>query len=135
MRKQAITATLVLVLIASAAIPLLAQSTQPAQQQPQTLKITQGPKVESSTGNDAIIAWSTNVAASTVVRYGTDPKNLDQTAEAPWGGLTHRVTLTNLHPNTTYYYRVDSGQGQGIGGNISSEVQQFHTSNATPTAK
>src|SRR6266404_5961133 len=81
----------------------------------QAVQITQGPRVESVSGDTAIVAWSTNANAGTQVRYGTDPNNLSQTAQAPWGGVTHRVTISNLQPNTTYYFQVDSGQGQGTG--------------------
>ncbi len=91
------------------------------------VKITKGPVVEHSSANSAVVAWSTNVSASTVVKYGTDQNNLNQTAQAPWGGLTHRVTIQNLEPGKTYYYQVDSGQGQGSGGNTMSQVESFTT--------
>lgn len=101
---------------------------QPAQQN-QNVQITQGPRVESTTADSAVIAWSTNVNASTVLKYGTDRNNLNMTAEAPWGGLTHRVTIKNLQPNTTYYFDVESGQGQGTGTKAISGVSQFKTQN------
>jgi hypothetical protein len=52
------------------------------------------------------------------VTYGTNPNNLTQLAEAPWGagGLTHRVQIRNLKPGTTYYFTVETGQAQGTGG-------------------
>jgi phosphodiesterase/alkaline phosphatase D-like protein len=80
--------------------------------------ITQGPVLESVSDHSAVIAWSTNKDGSTVVNYGTDPRNLAQVAEAPWGanGRTHRVELRNLQPNTTYYFRVETGQTRGGNG-------------------
>src|SRR5512147_2103703 len=89
--------------------------------------ITKGPVVEHASADSAVIAWSTNVSSSTVVRYGTDQNNLSQTAQAPWGSLTHRVTIKNLEPGKTYYFQVDSGQGQGSGGNAMSQVESFTT--------
>ena len=82
------------------------------------VKITNGPQLEYVDSNSATIAWSTNVKGSTRVTYGTDPNNLRQLAEAPWGagGLTHRVKIQNLQPNTTYYFDVETGQAQGTGG-------------------
>src|SRR5215471_18199990 len=77
--------------------------------QSQNMQITQGPKVENTSDKTAVIAWSTNVQGSTVVKFGTDQNNLSQTAQAPWGGLTHRVTLRTLQPGTTYYFDVESG--------------------------
>jgi phosphodiesterase/alkaline phosphatase D-like protein len=95
-----------------------------------TVKITNGPVLEAVTGNTATVAWSTNRRGSSRVNYGTDPNNLTQLAEAPWGrgGLTHRVELKNLQPNTTYYFRVETGQAQGTGGQVESQnVQSFTT--------
>jgi phosphodiesterase/alkaline phosphatase D-like protein len=101
---------------------------QPSQSgQPQNLQITDGPRVESVTGNSAILAWSTNIGSSAIVHYGTDPKNLSQMAEAPWSNSTHRVTLSNLQPNTTYYFQVESSQGQGTGTGTMSAIEQFRT--------
>src|SRR5437879_5057361 len=76
------------------------------------VKITNGPVVEHVTDTTAVIAWSTNVNAGTVVHYGTDPRHLDMTAGMPWGGLTHRVNLKDLFPGTTYYFQAESPKGQ-----------------------
>lgn len=100
----------------------------------QEVKITKGPVVEHTAADTAIVAWSTNVSASTVVKYGTDQNNLSQTAQAPWGGLTHRVTIKNLEPGKTYYFQVDSGQGQGVGGNAMSEIGSFTTQGGSSPA-
>lgn len=93
----------------------------------QNLQITNGPRVEHADSNSAVIAWSTNTNGSTVLKYGTDPNKLNQTAETPWGGVTHRVTIHDLQPNTTYYFQVASGQGQGTGTGAVSSVSQFKT--------
>ena len=97
------------------------------------VQITQGPKVEHADATTAIIAWSTNVSAGTAVKYGTDSAHLSQSAAMPWGGFTHRVTLRDLKPNTTYYFQVISDHAQGSGTNIASSVSQFQTAaqNAT----
>ena len=91
------------------------------------VKLTNGPVVESVQDDKATIAWSTNDNSSTILKYGTDPNNLDRTAERPWGGHTHRVYLKNLKPNTTYYYRVESTQAQGTGSQVISGVETFKT--------
>ncbi len=91
------------------------------------LQITSGPKIEHVDSNSVVIAWSTNTNASTLLKYGTDPKALNLTTETPWGGLTHRVTVSNLLPNTTYYFQVVSAQGQGTGTAAMSTVSQFTT--------
>lgn len=98
------------------------------------IHIANGPRVEGVHATHAQIAWSTNVPSSAILRYGTNPNDLDQTAEAPWGGggerngdLVHRVELRNLRPNTTYYFRVDSTEARGSGTAAQSGVQSFHT--------
>jgi phosphodiesterase/alkaline phosphatase D-like protein len=102
-------------------------------QRSQAVKITNGPRVEGTGDNMAVIAWTTNTGGSSIVRYGTDRNNLNQMAEAPYAdnegarSQTHRVHLKNLSPNTTYYYMVDSGQGEGTGTEAKSGIEEFHT--------
>jgi len=91
------------------------------------LHITKGPVIEYLTKDSAIVAWSTNRQASTLVRYGTDPNNLNRTAEAPWGQETHRVTVRNLQPDTKYYFVVESSQAQGTGAMAKSMPAPFQT--------
>jgi hypothetical protein len=99
------------------------------------VQITQGPVVENVTDTTVEIAWSTNVNSGTALRYGTDPSHLDQTAGMPWGGLTHRVTIKNLQPNTTYYFKAESGQGQGTGTLASTAQASFQTKPAGAPAQ
>ena len=94
---------------------------------PQTLVITNGPVVENVTDTTAQVAWSTNVSSSTIVHYGIDSVQLNGVASMPWGALTHRVQLKNLKPNTMYYFRVESGQGQGTGTDVQAAESAFQT--------
>src|SRR5215469_6774357 len=91
------------------------------------VKIVQGPVVENVTDNTAIIAWSTNVNSGTLLHYGIDPSNLDKVAGMPWGGLTHRVTLKDLKPDTKYYFRAESAEGQGTGTAAAAPQSSFRT--------
>ena len=91
------------------------------------VKIVKGPVVEHTGEHTAVIAWSTNASASTIVRYGTDANKLDRTAQMPWGGLTHRVTIKDLQPGTTYYFRVDSDHAQGSGTSAQSQTDKSTT--------
>jgi phosphodiesterase/alkaline phosphatase D-like protein len=104
----------------------VAQQSPNAQQNP-NVQITKGPTIESVTPRSAVIAWSTNTNSGSTLRYGTSPDQLAKTAQVPWGGLTHRVTLQNLQPNTTYYFTVESMQGEGTGTGAASGVAQFKT--------
>ena len=96
------------------------------------LRITKGPVVEHAGSNTAVIAWSTNASSATIVLYGTDPNNLNEKAQMPWGALTHRVTLKNLQPGTTYYFQVDSVEGSGSNGE--SRVNRFTTAGNGPNS-
>jgi phosphodiesterase/alkaline phosphatase D-like protein len=119
-----------LALLACAAMLLLQVA---VAQQMQPLTITNGPKIEYVGPRSAEIAWTTSTGGSTILRYGTDPNSLNQTAEEPYAKgqgsahVTHRVTVKNLQPNTKYYFIVDSGQGQGTGTEARSPVQSFTT--------
>ena len=105
-------------------------STSPDPSQDQStppVKIIHGPVVELVADSMAQVAWSTNVNAGTLVHYGTDPQDLNQTAGMPWGGLTHRVVLKRLNPSTTYYFKVESAQGQDTGTRAESQQSSFKT--------
>jgi hypothetical protein len=91
------------------------------------VEIVGGPVVEHVTDTTAVIAWSTNVNAGTVLHYGTDPNHLDRAAGMPWGGLTHRVDLKDLKPDTKYYFRAESPMGQGTGTSATAPPSSFRT--------
>lgn len=91
------------------------------------VKITNGPVVEHVTDTTAQIAWSTNVNSGTMLFYGENPDFLDKTGSMPWGGITHRVQLKGLRPGTKYYFRAESGKGQGTGTTATAEVKTFQT--------
>ncbi len=110
---------LLVIALALFALSLWAQSSQ--------LKITHGPVLEGTNATTATIAWTTNLNSGTRVLYGLDPQHLDKKAEMPWGGITHRVTLKGLQPNTTYYWQAVATKGQGSGEDATSDVQSFTT--------
>ncbi len=86
-----------------------------AESAPVGARITQGPSIQYADDHSAVVSWSTNESAPTIVYYGTDPQNLGHTAESAGGTTFHRIHLSGLAPDTTYYFLVDSGQGRGTG--------------------
>jgi hypothetical protein len=68
-----------------------------------------------------------------VVHYGTDPKDLSQTAKNPirlnpdHPSALFRVRMDDLKPKTTYYYTVDSMEATGEGDGVKSTIKQFTT--------
>ena len=97
------------------------------------VRITNGPKVEGTGPNWAVIAWTTNAASGSVIRYGTDRNSLTQTAQSPYSdkegasAQNHRVRVNNLKPNTTYYFVADSAHGEDTGTEAKSPVEEFKT--------
>src|SRR5712671_4144855 len=110
----------------------------PAGKKVARMQIIDGPVLESATHNSAIIRWKTNTGSSliehSVVRYGTDPKDLSSKAESlnRWNRnlpyMIHRVQVMKLTPRTTYYYTVESVRGDGtLLGGRSNTISQFTT--------
>jgi len=68
-----------------------------------------------------------------IVHYGTNPKDLSQTAKNPprlnpyHSSTVFRVHLYNLKPRTTYYYKVDSMESTGRSDGVKSPVKSFTT--------
>src|SRR5437870_10038978 len=129
--------------ITAGAASLLASTPMPGQVSPTTQKtgrvrITQGPEVELAREHLTIIRWATNNPGGSpvhygIVHYGTDPKDLSQTAKNPirlnpyHSSTVFRVQLYNLKPQTTYYYKVTSIESNGKSDGMESPVNQFTT--------
>jgi phosphodiesterase/alkaline phosphatase D-like protein len=110
----------------------------PPAKQAQRVHITQGPALESATDNSAIITWTSNNPGGTdehfgVVHYGTDPKNLSETAKSHirlnqgHSYTVFRVRVDGLKPKTTYYYTVDSANARSASDGVTSPVKTFTT--------
>jgi hypothetical protein len=100
--------------------------------------ITQGPEIESVTDKLAIIRWTSNNPGGSdehfgIVRYGTDPQHLSETAKSHirlnqnHSYTVFRVRVDNLNPKSTYYYAVDSMQGNGRIDGVKSPIRHFTT--------
>jgi phosphodiesterase/alkaline phosphatase D-like protein len=135
------TATVALTLIVTGSFflpsPVTAQATSPSKQTSR-VHITKGPALESAHGDWAIITWTSNNPGGSdehfgVVHYGTDPKNLSQTAKShirlnPAHSYTvFRVRVDGLTPKTTYYYTVDSVNARSASDGVTSPVKTFTT--------
>lgn len=92
------------------------------------LRINNGPNVEKTGDTTATIAWSTNMPGQSLVRYGTNPSDLDKTlndqvsqnAPEANGSYNHRIMISGLRPHTTYYFVVETN-------GVRSAPQQFRT--------
>src|SRR5467141_1215337 len=117
--------------------PAAAQVLPPAKKA-ERVEITKGPELESATNHLTIIRWTTNNPGGSdvhygVVHYGTDPRDLGQTAKNPirlnqgHQYTTFRVRIEGLRPRTTYYYRVTSQESNGKSDGVASTVKEFTT--------
>jgi phosphodiesterase/alkaline phosphatase D-like protein len=103
-----------------------------------SVEITQGPEIERADSYLTIVRWTTNNPGGSpqhygVVHYGTDPKDLSQTAKSPirlnpdHAETVFRVRIDGLQPKTTYYYTVDSMEANGTSDGVKSTVKHFTT--------
>jgi phosphodiesterase/alkaline phosphatase D-like protein len=103
-----------------------------------SVKITQGPEIERADSYLTIVRWTTNNPGGSpehygVVHYGTNPKDLSQTAKSPirlnpgHPDTVFRVRIEGLKPGTTYYYKVDSMEASGKDEGVTSKVKTFKT--------
>jgi len=110
----------------------------PPAERAERVQITKAPELELAMDHLTIIRWTTNNPGGSdvhygVVRYGTDPEDLSQTAKSPIRlnqGHPHtifRVRMEGLKPRTTYYYRVTSEDSNGQSDGVKSAVNKFTT--------
>ena len=107
------------------------------------VQITQGPALELFRNNEAIIRWTSDNPGGSdehwgVVRYGTDPNHLDQTAKGHirlnrgHSYTIFRVRLENMKLGTTYYYSVGSMNADRTEDPVKSGVYHFTTPTVDP---
>ncbi len=102
------------------------------------VQISAGPEVPLLGGYLTVIRWTVNNPGGLpvhygVVHYGTDRKDLNQTAKNPirlnpnHSSTVFRVSLYDLPPKTTYYYTVESMDSSGKSDGVTSPIKTFTT--------
>ena len=110
----------------------------PITPRPERVQISGGPEVPLVGGYLTVIRWTVNNPGGLpvhygIVHYGTDRKNLSQTAKNPirlnpyHSSSVFRVNLYDLPPKTTYYYTVESQDSSGKSDGLTSPVKTFTT--------
>src|SRR6201997_2038710 len=131
--NKALLALLITILSGS----LLAQES-PITPRAARVKISEGPEVPLVGGYLTVIRWTVNNPGGLpvqygVVHYGTDPKQLNQTAKNPirlnpyHSSTVFRVNLYDLPSKTTYYYTVQSMDSAGKTDRVTSPTKSFTT--------
>jgi hypothetical protein len=85
--------------------PYAAKDIPPPAQKAARVQITEGPALELFRNNEAIIRWTSDNPGGSdehfgLVRYGTDPNHLDQTAKS-------HIRLNRNHSSTIFRVRVE----------------------------
>jgi hypothetical protein len=88
--------------------------------------ILTGPDVTGLGQTDAVITWTTDEPATTVVRYGTTTALGSMTSLPGDFTIDHALRLTGLTSNTTYFFVVESADPDG-NGPTASEMESFTT--------
>lgn len=119
----------------------LAAQASPTTKKAAHVRITQGPELEGANDHLAIVRWTSNNPGGSpehfaVAHYGTDAKNLSETAKSPirlnpgHPDTIFRVRIDGLKPRTTYYYTVESMGADGANDGVKSQVKHFTTAEA-----
>ena len=88
-------------------------------------RIVEGPEVKAITDRTASIVWTTDELADSYVDYHVTPY-LGLVVGSPQYGFEHKVMLTNLEPDRTYFFRVGSADRADNGPTVTA-VTEFTT--------
>jgi len=86
----------------------------------------------SITPTTAVITWETDEKATSLVKYGTSSGSYPYSKEDTSYTTSHSITLTDLQPNTTYYFLVNSTDKAG---NPAQSTEYSFNTPALPTIK
>lgn len=116
-------------LVAAPTVPLIAQTNDI--KAPEITEV----KVASTTGSTVTITWKTSENADSAVNYSLNP-DLGVVRVPVANRTNHSVTLDNLDPGRTYYFRVisaDAEGNQGISADYKIEVENESSDSGTGT--
>jgi acid phosphatase type 7 len=68
--------------------------------------VSRGPYLQMASSVSMQIRYRTNSLTTSKVNYGTDPNNLSMSVSNNNFNTEHLIDLTNLQPNTKYYYNI-----------------------------
>jgi len=78
--------------------------------------LPRGPYLQSLTPNSIVVRWRTDDPGDSRVSYGSAPDHLTSQTTDPTLTTEHTVTISNLAPDTKYYYAVGTGDEILAGG-------------------
>ena len=105
--------------------PFLLQVATDAEPDLEPPRILTGPEVKAITDRSASIVWTTDELADSYVDYHNTPY-LGSVVGSPLYSFEHEVKLTNLEPDSTYFFRVGSTD-RANNGPTATAVAEFNT--------
>lgn len=85
-----------------------------AQTQSETSLIIRGPYLQKATSSSMIIRWRTIEPSISTINYGLSANNLDQSMADNKMKTEHELEITDLNPNTVYYYEIENAQSDNV---------------------
>ena len=81
------------------------------------VNLTRGPYLQMNSPGTMTVAWRTDALTDSVVDYGLDTNYSLGTVSNATPTIDHAVTIPNLQPDQTYFYRIHSGGATLSSGN------------------
>ncbi len=71
-----------------------------------TVQLLRGPYLQVCTPTSVVVRWRTDLPRGTSVVFGSSPAAIDQTNDLGGRVIEHEALVTNLSPDTLYYYGI-----------------------------
>jgi calcineurin-like phosphoesterase family protein/purple acid phosphatase-like protein len=98
-------------------------------------RIVRGPYLQCGTPESMMVRWRTDKPAGSTVRFGPGATSLKYTARTPGLHVDHVVVLTNLLPDTRYYYALSTNTFSGTNKLLTASTNWFFTAPVAGTVK
>ena len=98
-------------------------------------RIERGPYLQCGTHESMMVRWRTDKLAGSTVRFGLSPTNLRFSARMPGLHTDHVVVLTNLMPDTRYFYALATNTLSGTNEQLTASTNSFVTAPVPGTVK
>lgn len=70
--------------------------------------LSRGPYLQKATSSSMNVRWRTDVAAGSILKYGTHPDSLNTTLTDLTSVTEHEMAITGLQPHTKYWYKIET---------------------------
>lgn len=98
-------------------------------------RLTRGPYLQLGTPDSMVVRWRTEGLSPNLIRFGLSPTNLKFLARSPGALTEHIVLLTNLQPDTRYFYAFSTNTLNGTNEWLVAGTNSFVTAPPAGTSK